>query len=425
MLDLSFKYLSLIQNETIQVSEGKLSPCSASEKLKRLFSPSHDRDEIQKVAAYLLENLKNAQQKDLHLLLANAFVQRYQQTSTGDKISQVFDRLVAPYRPQMNFFHEANEGILQEANEGILEDILIECESDDQDTSDCGYYPEIGIFADPSRLISQVEFTSTIFQGIDEEASQYAADYEYLNPLAPHSLTQNYSVSVRKAAHLETSEKVSLMDLVLEAIPLWIAKANACLITWVSKAQSLAQHSIDKLPLEVKTSLEKTASQIAIIARKVLKATIIYLLNPSKLVDDVAVISDRIFFHLFNQNCSTFVRTALKFAHLKVPEEVSLKDLALKAASVWIAEANVLFLAITFKAQNLAQHSIERLPVEIRNPLEKTAFKIAIFAQQMLEAAKTFMATPLELLEDSLVFTRIYLRGALKKIDADLKALKQ
>lgn len=158
-MNIPLQSLSFIQNSTVQLREDRLLKCEVKEKLKRFFSPSYDKQEIQAVADYLFKNLRNPETADSFLPLADAFVIRYRNTFNGKKISQIFDRSLAQYRMHKHFLHPVNLASFEK------------WKLYGQNPSLYLRHPEFCSFIETSGLLRQIKVTHDFFEEIEGEAA--------------------------------------------------------------------------------------------------------------------------------------------------------------------------------------------------------------------------------------------------------------
>lgn len=88
------------------------------------------------------------------------------------------------------------------------------------------------------------------------------------------------------------------------------------------------------------------------------------------------LIGNPIGFHLFKQNCSTFVRAALGIAHIQVPTEIKLSDLWEEVIPVWFQQLKSAYRGLKEKAIALSRHCIRILPQSIKDPILTGTAKI-------------------------------------------------
>lgn len=157
MQNISLNALYSIQNDSIRLRDEKIVSCSFAEKIKRFCSATYDKKEIQAVADHIFNSLKNQEQSDAYLPLADAFVLRYANTRNGDKISQLFDRMISSVVPEREFLHDANKVCLEKwLRYG-------------QDAFIYHRHPDFCNFMETSGLLSQIKVTRDAFQEVDGE----------------------------------------------------------------------------------------------------------------------------------------------------------------------------------------------------------------------------------------------------------------
>ncbi|HEV8052012.1 MAG TPA: hypothetical protein VGP47_05920 [Parachlamydiaceae bacterium] len=159
MQNISLNILPCIQNSTVQLKRGKIVPCSFAEKIKRYFSSSHDKNEIQAVADHIFNEIRNSENPNSFLPIANAFVIRYAETRNGEKISQIFDRKVGAISPDHKLLHNANQSRIKKWQRYGQDPLIYQ------------RHPEFCNFMETSGLLSQIKVTQDAFQEIDGEAA--------------------------------------------------------------------------------------------------------------------------------------------------------------------------------------------------------------------------------------------------------------
>lgn len=468
-----------LRRETLQVRNGQLNPCSPGEKLKRLFSPSYDRKEIQAVADHIFANLQDPQKKDASLKLANSFVKRYQTTKQGSKISKAFDRIVAPLRPETNFVHKDNQAGLSKWQRYSQDPALYQ------------KHPEFCNFMETSGLLSQVKVTRDSFQEIDGEAAiKVNGDYmkwtEFKSQFkAVYSERYQETFILSKATsevytYLDTGKGLQLHHPYLsDRDPMCkLSDEDYAKVLEVARKavrpgeENLTQEERDQLNDKRTFVLQLVTSHVKgpktrfheliqnskhpylrlIIGRdnpdhgtkkgdvhevgygwknKVVNTPLIaaqgqfrspdvweYMNCEERVVTNYAVtpeealnfgnyvteyhrseinLGNPIGFHLFKQNCSTFVRAGMAAANITVPTETTLKDLWHDVMPLWMVKTNAFIKEEAYKSSILARHCIKLIPDCIKNPLKRAVEKVTAFGRKVLEALSALIFIPLKL----------------------------
>lgn len=473
----AFRSLPLIQNEPIHLCEDRIVKCGRFEQLKRFLLPGYDKQEIQAIADYLLKNLQDTQKGDANLLLANAFVNRFEKTLNGDKISQIFDRAVAQFRQQKNFFHIGNKkNMVRWVRYG-------------QDISIYKNHPEFCTFMETSGLLSQIKVTRDKFIEIDGEPALkvtgrwikwsdfknqfkavYSARYNetfivhqdnqvytyldngkglqlhhpFLSERTPTSILNNqeYEKVLEKAQtfvrpgeenlNMEESSRIKeqrifIIQVITSSMKgpdtrfheliinskhpyarLIIGRDNPGFNTskgevyevgygWKNKLTAPLSNSQGRFRSpdvwEYKNCEEKIVTNIAVTAEEA-QAFVHYV---SEYHRSEVNIGNPIGFHLFKQNCSTFIRAALDAANIKVPTETTLSALWFDVLPLWIVKTNEQIKAAASTALSLAKYSIKILPSWIKTPLKKAAGKIGDAAKKALDTVTAVVFIPLKI----------------------------
>lgn len=144
-------------NDLLRQNNGSTFISEVLKKVKHILIPSCAKAEIQSIADKILSLLKNAEQKEPSLKLADAFVRCYGNTWNGKDISQIFDRAVSAYRPEKQFLHNENQKKFDKWQR-YGQDALI-----------YHNHPEFSTFMENSGLLSQLKVTRDVFKEIGGE----------------------------------------------------------------------------------------------------------------------------------------------------------------------------------------------------------------------------------------------------------------
>jgi len=143
------------QGKPIKVEGDQLVKCTAGNRIKRHLSKSHNDKEIQKVATFILSQLKNADTVDKSSLLnlADSFVRQ----NHGKGSIQLFDREVGCHRPKIEYCHRGNQaGLLKWERNGLPSEIYQK-------------HPEFCRFLEDSKILSQMKVTRDTLNEIEGE----------------------------------------------------------------------------------------------------------------------------------------------------------------------------------------------------------------------------------------------------------------
>jgi hypothetical protein len=99
-------------------------------------------------------------------------------------------------------------------------------------------------------------------------------------------------------------------------------------------------------------------------------------------------------FNLAKQNCSSYVRTALNEAGIKVPTEISLKELVRKISPDWVKKVAVQVQYAEKVARKLTSWTIMMLPRQVKNALLKVAAAVEQLYKNFLEMVAAFTLAP-------------------------------